>query len=152
MEQVDHHGTGNDEVQTKHRVEVGPDLSLEPDQAERLGTLLKLLSDRTRLSILGLLGRGELNVSAMCDVLCLPQPTVSHHLGLLRTGGLIKPRRAGKQVFYRLEERVGHAVLPRDDASGVDLDGSTHNVGRHPTGIQIAQNGFALQIVTDRRS
>ncbi|HET6428774.1 MAG TPA: ArsR family transcriptional regulator [Phycisphaerae bacterium] len=39
----------------------------------------------------------------MCRKLRLPQPTVSHHLGLLRAHGLVKNRRAGKQVFYSVD-------------------------------------------------
>ena len=144
------HGEADAGLTEDHKAEVGPALPLSDDETDRLGTLLKLLSDRTRLSILGLLGEGETNVGMLCKRLALPQPTVSHHLGLLRGGGLIRPRREGKQVFYRLDTRVGHAVLPRDGEGGVDLNGSTHRVGRHPTGLQIAQDGFAVQIVTDR--
>jgi DNA-binding transcriptional ArsR family regulator len=43
-----------------------------------------------------------LNVNAMCRRLDLAQPTVSHHRGLLRGGGLVESRRDGKQVFYSL--------------------------------------------------
>jgi DNA-binding transcriptional ArsR family regulator len=45
-------------------------------------------------------------VSSLCDELRLPQPTVSHHLGLLRMSNLITNRRDGKQVFYELDGRV----------------------------------------------
>jgi DNA-binding transcriptional ArsR family regulator len=79
----------------------GSDAELEP-----LVGLFRLLSDKTRLSILMLLARGERNVSSLCDELRLPQPTVSHHLGLLRMSNLITNRRDGKQVFYELDGRV----------------------------------------------
>lgn len=69
---------------------------------DSLTGLFGLLSDRTRLSILMLLARGQQNVSSICRELALPQPTVSHHLGLLRMNNLIVNRRAGKQVFYGL--------------------------------------------------
>jgi DNA-binding transcriptional ArsR family regulator len=68
--------------------------------------LFRLLSDKTRLNILMLLADGERNVSSLCDDLKLPQPTVSHHLGLLRMQNLIANRRDGKQVFYGLNGRV----------------------------------------------
>ena len=42
-----------------------------------------------------MLADGERNVSSMCDELQLPQPTVSHHLGLLRLNNVIGNRRAG---------------------------------------------------------
>ena len=71
-------------------------------ELESLVGLFRLLSDKTRLQILMILARGERNVSSLCEELQLPQPTVSHHLGLLRTKNLIANRRNGKQVFYGL--------------------------------------------------
>jgi DNA-binding transcriptional ArsR family regulator len=82
----------------------GSDADLEP-----LAALFRLLSDKTRLNILLLLAKGERNVSSLCDELRLPQPTVSHHLGLLRMSNLITNRRDGKQVFYELDGRVDGA-------------------------------------------
>src|SRR6187200_3110834 len=80
----------------------GPkDLELEP-----LVGLFRLLSDKTRLNILMLLSKGERNVTSLCEELGLPQPTVSHHLGLLRMSNLIGNRRNGKQVFYGLNVQV----------------------------------------------
>ncbi len=69
----------------------------------RLADVFRLLSDRTRLNLLLILSRGERNVTSLCEELRLPQPTVSHHLGLLRMSRLIVPRRDGKQVFYSLD-------------------------------------------------
>jgi DNA-binding transcriptional ArsR family regulator len=73
---------------------------------EQLTALFRLLSDKTRLNILLLLAQGERNVTSLCEELQLPQPTVSHHLGLLRMNNVIGNRRAGKQVFYGLNGRV----------------------------------------------
>ena len=73
---------------------------------EQLTSLFRLLSDKTRLNILLLLSDGERNVTSLCDELRLPQPTVSHHLGLLRMNNVISNRRNGKQVFYTLNGRV----------------------------------------------
>ena len=73
---------------------------------EPLAGLFKLLSDGTRLRILMLLSKGERNVSSLCEELRLPQPTVSHHLGLLRMRNVIANRRNGKQVFYGLDGQV----------------------------------------------
>lgn len=64
--------------------------------------LLRLLSDPTRLRLLGLLQSGAMNVTTLCEKLDLAQPTVSHHLGLLRSLKLVNNRRDGKQVFYSL--------------------------------------------------
>jgi ArsR family transcriptional regulator len=85
--------------------------------------LLRLLSDKTRLNILLLLAKGERNVTSLCEALDLAQPTVSHHLGLLRMRNLISNRRNGKQVFYCLN---GH-VLP-EGGSGLRIGGQAFHV------------------------
>ena len=87
------------------------DMELEP-----LVGLFRLLSDKTRLNILMLLSKGERNVTSLCEALKLPQPTVSHHLGLLRMSNVIGNRRDGKQVFYSLNGRVGV-----DDEGALDI-------------------------------
>ncbi|HLL90113.1 MAG TPA: metalloregulator ArsR/SmtB family transcription factor [Tepidisphaeraceae bacterium] len=79
-------------------------------ELEPLTSLFRLLSDKTRLNILMLLAEGERNVTSLCDELNLPQPTVSHHLGLLRMNNIIANRRNGKQVFYGLNGCVDASV------------------------------------------
>ncbi|MCY2954062.1 MAG: metalloregulator ArsR/SmtB family transcription factor [Planctomycetota bacterium] len=80
---------------------------------DQLSSLFRLLSDKTRLSILLHLAEGERNVTNLCDELGLPQPTVSHHLGLLRMNNVVGNRRHGKQVFYALNgnENDGQNVM-----------------------------------------
>jgi DNA-binding transcriptional ArsR family regulator len=77
---------------------------------EQLTAMFRLLTDKTRLNILLILAAGERNVSSLCEQLKLPQPTVSHHLGLLRLSNVIGSRRMGKQVFYGLIGRVNAAA------------------------------------------
>ena len=74
----------------------------DQDVVERVAALTRLLGDATRIRILGLLQTGPRNVSALCGDLELAQPTVSHHLAMLRTAGLVLTRREGKQIFYSL--------------------------------------------------
>ncbi len=64
-----------------------------------------LLSDPTRLGILKMLSGGPKNVTALCDALGLKQPTISHHLGLLRMGRLVTGTRQGKSVVYTAEKQ-----------------------------------------------
>jgi len=64
----------------------------------------KALADETRLKILRLLGIREMCVCEIMVALDLTQPTASHHLGLLETVGLVKHRKEGKWVFYRLSD------------------------------------------------
>jgi DNA-binding transcriptional ArsR family regulator len=72
-----------------------------PDRrAQELAGLFGLLSDPSRLSILLALRESPSNVTALCRRLKLSQPTVSHHLSVLRMGGLVQGRRRGKEVLY----------------------------------------------------
>ncbi len=68
-----------------------------------LVTVFKLLSDETRLKILFILREvDEMNVLELCRILGQRQPSVSHHLALLRVNGLIGMRRDGKHNFYHI--------------------------------------------------
>jgi DNA-binding transcriptional ArsR family regulator len=71
-------------------------------QARRASILLKHVSDPTRLQVILILSEGERHVGALCAQLSQSQPAVSHHLALLRHGGIIAPRRQGKNNFYSL--------------------------------------------------
>ncbi len=73
-------------------------------QAKRASILLKHVSDATRLQVILILGEGEQHVGALCTQLSQSQPAVSHHLALLRHGGIIAPRRQGKNNYYSLTE------------------------------------------------
>lgn len=69
-----------------------------------LEAVLKVLGDRTRLRILGLLLHGETCVCDLHETLKVPQPKVSRHLAVLRNAGLVETRRQGLWVHYRLAE------------------------------------------------
>ncbi len=71
---------------------------------QRAATLLKQVSDPTRLQVILMLADGERHVGALSDELSQSQPAVSHHLALLRHGGIIAPRRQGKNNFYGLTD------------------------------------------------
>ena len=73
-------------------------------QAQRAATLLKQVSDPTRLQVILMLSEGEKHVGALSEHLNQSQPAVSHHLALLRHGGIIAPRRQGKNNFYALTD------------------------------------------------
>jgi DNA-binding transcriptional ArsR family regulator len=71
---------------------------------QRAAILLKQLSDPTRLQVITLLNEGERNVGGLCDQFNLSQPAVSHHLAMLRYGGIVDSRRQGKNNFYSLTD------------------------------------------------
>jgi ArsR family transcriptional regulator len=67
----------------------------------------KALADETRQKIMNLVCCGWLSVNEIVEQLDVSQPTVSHHLSILREAGLVNAREQGKQTFYSLnQERV----------------------------------------------
>jgi ArsR family transcriptional regulator len=73
-------------------------------QHEALLSWMGTLSDPTRLRLLRLLERHELGVAELCDVLQLPQSTVSRHLKTLADQGWLSSRREGTLGYYRLAD------------------------------------------------
>lgn len=93
--------------------------------AVRVAEVFRLLGDPGRVLILcALLEAGELCVCDLAAAVEVPESTVSHSLRLLRTAGIVRHRRAGRRVFYSLDdahvrllldvsvEHVSHGVLP----------------------------------------
>lgn len=69
--------------------------------------LFKNLADETRLGIVLLLkARGELCVCDLCKALAQSQPKISRHLAMLRESGLLRDRKQGKWVHYRLSPQM----------------------------------------------
>lgn len=76
------------------------------DEAQLLAVaeIFKTLSDPTRLRILQRLAEGETCVHELCAQLAMSQPAVSHQLRLLRVGHLVRTRRAGREIFYSIDD------------------------------------------------
>jgi DNA-binding transcriptional ArsR family regulator len=64
--------------------------------------LLTALADPMRQDLVQLLARTELNVGEIAERVTLSRPTVSHHLNLLRRAGLVRVRKQGREMYYRL--------------------------------------------------
>jgi DNA-binding transcriptional ArsR family regulator len=60
----------------------------------------KALGDDTRQQILQMLLEGELSVGEIVEAFDVSQPTISHHLNVLKQVKLVISRKEGKQVFY----------------------------------------------------
>ncbi|MEU9605010.1 metalloregulator ArsR/SmtB family transcription factor [Streptomyces sp. NPDC048057] len=78
---------------------------LDPEQAEVLAKVFKALGDPVRLRLLSMIASragGEVCVCDLTPAFELSQPTISHHLKLLREAGLIASERRGTWVYYRL--------------------------------------------------
>jgi ArsR family transcriptional regulator len=67
----------------------------------------KALADETRQHIMQLCCCRELAVNELVEKTGVSQPTVSHHLAILRDAGLVLARSEGKQTYYTLnQERI----------------------------------------------
>jgi len=83
-------------------------LAREPltgDQAVELARVFKAMGDPVRLRLLSLIASHEGGEACVCDLSAgfdLNQPTISHHLKVLREAGLITGERRGTWVFYRV--------------------------------------------------
>ncbi len=64
----------------------------------------KALADKTRQRIMSLCCCEWLSVNEIAEKTNVTQPTVSHHLAILREAGLVKVREEGKQTFYTLNQ------------------------------------------------
>jgi ArsR family transcriptional regulator len=64
----------------------------------------KALADDTRQQILVMLQPGEMCVSEIVDAFQMSQPTISHHLSILKRFNLVTSRKEGKLVFYALNQ------------------------------------------------
>ncbi len=85
---------------------------LAEDMTYLKARFFKALSDRSRILILEALSRREwMSVGDICDITDIEQSTVSHHLGFLRSCGLVKTRKRGKKVFYSLNGRIAEKLL-----------------------------------------
>jgi DNA-binding transcriptional ArsR family regulator len=65
----------------------------------------KALADETRQKIMKLCCCNWLSVNEIVERLNVTQPTVSHHLSILREAGLVEVRQEGKQTFYKLNQK-----------------------------------------------
>jgi ArsR family transcriptional regulator len=76
--------------------------TLTEEDAVAQARLLKALADPTRLRILSLLSRheGEVCVFEIVESFTLEQPTISHHLRILRDAGLVDCRKKGLWAYY----------------------------------------------------
>lgn len=79
--------------------------ALDEAQAGELAPIFKALGDPIRLRLLSMIASqagGEVCVCDLTPAFDVSQPTISHHLKLLREAGLIDSERRGTWVYYRL--------------------------------------------------
>lgn len=79
---------------------------LTPTAATELAGVFKALSDPVRLRLLSLVASHTGHEACVCDIsdgFDVSQPTISHHLKVLREAGLLWSQRRGSWVYYRVE-------------------------------------------------
>ena len=82
----------------------GPEVApLRPEAAAALASRFKALADPTRVAIINSLSASdEVCVCNLTETFELSQPTISHHLRILREAGLVEASRRGTWAYYRL--------------------------------------------------
>ena len=83
---------------------------MKENQIQEIVEVGHILGDPTRVGIIELLTKGPKAVMVLCDGLDLPQPTVSHHLALLRMARMVDKKRKGKQMIYSLNVKQFDAL------------------------------------------
>lgn len=84
---------------------------LDPKAVVALAETFRVLGDPTRVRILDALSAGELCVCDIASLVNISESAVSHQLRLLRGMRLVRPRRAGRLVFYALDDHHIIALL-----------------------------------------
>jgi DNA-binding transcriptional ArsR family regulator len=104
-----------------------PGRVLDLDDAQLLAERFKLLSEPSRLRIVyALLEGGELCVSDLAGLVEVSESATSHQLRQLRLVGLVKARKQGREVFYRIAD--SHVRLLLD----VAIEHYLHGHEDHP--------------------
>ena len=88
---------------------------LSEDEAEQAARVFKALADPTRVRLLSMVAASAGREACVCDLtgsLDLSQPTISHHLKVLKDAGLLERERRGSWAYYRLRPEA-LAVLSR---------------------------------------
>jgi len=86
---------------------------LSAEAAIQLAATLKALSEPVRLRLLSVVASHEGGEACVCDLSAgfeLTQPTISHHLKVLRTAGLLDSQRRASWVYYRVNRTVLHQL------------------------------------------
>ncbi len=65
-------------------------------------TFFKAVADPTRMKIMTLLRKQEMCVSDICKHFKMKQPSISHHLNILKNVKIVTDRKEGKEVYYTL--------------------------------------------------
>jgi ArsR family transcriptional regulator len=83
----------------------------------------KAIGDETRQKIMSLCCCRQLSVSEIVAQMGVTQPTVSHHLKILRDAGMVRMERRGKEIYYTLnQERLAQGCCRVAEEFAPDID------------------------------
>ncbi|UII56263.1 metalloregulator ArsR/SmtB family transcription factor [Cytobacillus spongiae] len=83
-------------------------------EVEKVANILKLLGDKTRLTMMGLLLENECCVCEFVEIFQMSQPAISQHLRKLKDSGLVKEKRRSQWVIYSLNPESEYYGLLKD--------------------------------------
>lgn len=83
---------------------------MSEEQFAALLQFFKVLSNESRLKIIGLLANEERSVGELAEILGVKEPTVSHHLALMKELNLVDVRAEGNVRIYQLNEQALQAM------------------------------------------
>ena len=86
------------------RLKIVSDQMPEEEELYDLAELFKVFGDTTRIKIICALFESEMCVCDLAALLEMTQSAISHQLKSLRSAHLVKSRRSGKNIFYRLSD------------------------------------------------
>ena len=76
-----------------------------------MGDVFKALSDGTRRKILELLKEESMTAGEIADAFQITKPSISHHLTILKSCGLVIDERKGQNIIYSLNMTVFQEVI-----------------------------------------
>lgn len=75
-----------------------------------MNEMFKALADPTRREILMMLSKKDMSAGDIADQFNMTKPSISHHLGILKTAGLVLAMREGQNIIYSLNTTVFQEV------------------------------------------
>jgi ArsR family transcriptional regulator, arsenate/arsenite/antimonite-responsive transcriptional repressor len=96
---------------------------MEKGSLEGTAGILKLMGDKTRLSMLGLMIKHDCCVCEFVEIFRMSQPAISQHLRKLKEAGLVKEQRRGQWIFYSLNRENVYYPLVQDVLSHIPDQG-----------------------------
>ncbi len=107
---------------------------MDPQRPEIMLQFCKAMADESRLKIVGLLSTAEHSVQQLASILELKEPTVSHHLAVLKQLDLVRLRADGNFRWYRLNEevlgKISRAVFSRDSIASLAVSAEARSSER----------------------